>query len=188
MDNGGNMRKLFMLIMASILLMGAIDTIYVNRVDLFEPNNEIGFDHAIWSHSHQDSTLDTNQFGEVITVWSDPIGDSVVWNSVDQGTLFVMTPIEVGKYNLGAVELIYDCCSLRSEYFLAALHRDFDVKPWEWRLDTALTCVADSFFDRALLCDPFNKWFKYRLIDIREKERADSIRTIFIRLKFKESG
>lgn len=178
------MRKIFfVLIVLSMFLMGAIDTIYVNRVDLFEPNNEKGFDSSIWSHSHQDSSLDTNQFGEITVEWSDPIADSIVWGGAQYGTLFVMTPIEVGKYNLGAVELIGDCCSLRSEYFLAALHRDFDIKPWEWRLDTAMTCVADSFFDRAILCDPFSKWFKYRLIDL-----AGRTRTIFLRLKFKESG
>jgi len=176
-----NMRKLFILLVIPTLLMGAIDTIYVNRVDLFEP--DIGFDHSIWSHSHQDSSLDTNQFGEVITVWSDPIADSVVWNGAQIGTLFVMTPIEVGKYNLGAVELIGDVDSLRSEYFLAALMKDFDVKPWEWRLDTALTTVSDSIFDRAILCDPFSKWWKYRLIDL-----AGKLRVIFLRFKFKESG
>ena len=175
------MRKLLILLGIPILLIGAVDTIYVQRVDLYEP--EIGYDHSIWSHAHQDSTLDTNYYGEIVTVWSNPIADSIVWAGGTASTLFIMTPIEVGKYNLGAVEMIGDVDSLRSEYFLAALMKDFDVKPWEWRLDTAMTTETDSIFDRAILCDPFSKWFKYRLIDL-----IGYTRTIFIRLKFKESG
>jgi len=180
-DNGGNMRKLLVLLVIPIMLMGAVDTIYVQRVDLYEP--EIGYDHSIWSHAHQDSSVDTNYYGEISWVYTSPIADSIVWAGAQIGTLFIMTPIEVGKYNLGAIELIGDVDSLRSEYFLAALMRDFDLKPWDWRLDTALTTATDSIFDRAILCDPFSKWFKYRLIDL-----IGYTRTIFIRLKFKESG
>ncbi len=182
------MNKLLLLIilMLPMLLLanGSADTAYIARLDLTtNPTDGVsGFDYEIWGTYHYDTTYDTNLYGEVNPVLNF-VEDSIVWDGTQISTLYLLPHIEIGKYNVFALELIGDVCSLQTEFLVAATLADFDRKPWEWRVDTTLTCEEDSIFDKAVLCIPFTKYIKWRLIDL-----AGKARTFFFRFKLKESG
>lgn len=165
------MNKLIILIGLPILLFGAIDTTYVARLDVTtNPTDGVaGYDYQIWGHYSQDAL----GFHE----------DSVVWNGAVAGTLLILPPIEVGKFNLFAFEIFGDVDSLRIEYELEATLSDFDRTPWDWNELVALTPVDSMYRSGMLECDPWDKYIKVWLIDV-----AGRVRTLFYRFKLKESG
>jgi len=153
-----------MLIMLPILLYSAIDTIEFRQVNLYEDPQ--GYDHEVWATWLRDTTLDTNYWGETLSVFGNYYADTVRWTGPD--TLFVNTAIEVGEYNVFSLYMTSTTSPLDSiqiEYHPANVLDDFVDIPWDWRIDTTYGVYADSLIHRAVLCEPFYKWNKWRFID-----------------------
>lgn len=173
------MKKLliFVLLGIPIIMMAAVDTITIMRMDLFE--DPIGADHEIWSYAtYQDTTIDTSYHGEVDTFVHPPSPDSFTWDGVNYDTLLINTAIEVGHFN--TFDLFLYGASLDSfsiEYHPAHVLADFDNIPNDWRNEISYVTNADSIIHIAVLqCSPFFKWIKWRLID--DTGRGGKVRLI----------